>query len=101
MDQPLKLVTEETNAGVKVEIVGDSDVACAVEYELEVQSGGTGNTNRSVQRGKARLLPNQKVTVAKAMIGSGPSAEWQARLLVKPCSGPSYEESVSEQGFGH
>ena len=95
LEQPLKLVTEDTDAGVQVLVVGNSDIACAVAYELEVQSGGAGNTNRSMQRGKARLLPNQKITVVKALIGSGSSMEWKARLLVRPCSGLPYEESTT------
>lgn len=101
MDQPLKLVIEETDTGAKVQIVGDSELACAVEYELEVQGSGARKANRSVQRGKARLLPNQKIVVATAMIGSGRSREWNARLLVRPCNGPSYEQSASAHGSRH
>lgn len=94
LEQPLKLVTEETDTGVKVLIVGGSDVSCAVEYELEIQSGGDGSANHSMQRGKARLLPNQEIIVAKALIGSGSSTEWNARLLVRPCTGLPYEVSA-------
>lgn len=97
LEHPLKLVTEDTDTGVKVLIVGSSNVACAVEYELEVQSGGVGNANRSVQRGTARLMPNQKITVAKTSLRLTAPVTWNARLLVQTCEGTNYEMTSSSK----
>lgn len=91
LDRPLQLIAEPTESGVNVVILGDSEVECVVEYELLVQGGKSGNGNRSVQRGRARLLPRQKVVVAKTSLGATASAAWNARLQVKSCKGMSYE----------
>lgn len=90
MDRPLQLVAEPTESGVNVMVVGSSDVECLAEYELIVQGGKSAN-NRSIQRGKAHLLPSKKIIVAKTSLGVTAPAVWTARLLVKGCEGTSYE----------
>jgi hypothetical protein len=91
LERPLQLIAEPTQSGVSISIVGDSDAECVVEYELLVEGGQPGNGNRSVQRGKAHLLPNRKIVVAKTSLGMAATPAWNARLLVKACDGNSYE----------
>jgi hypothetical protein len=40
------------------------------------------------------LLPNHEITVAKATVGTSPSSGWNAKLLVRPCTGSPYEKSA-------
>jgi hypothetical protein len=91
MDKPLQLVTREDAAGVHVAVQGLSQLDCRVQYELHIESGPQGGMNRSVQRGRAQLVPGQKLVVAKVTLGPGPGNEWKARLVVQDCRGEQYE----------
>lgn len=88
---PIRLVTSPTSGAVQLEVVGQVAAQCDAAYELEV-SGGSGGSNRSVQRGAARLRPGGPVTLAKVTLSTPPGGEWMARLKVERCNGPAYEE---------
>ena len=84
--QPLHLQVEPAGDQVIIQLVGSSQVACEVEYVLEVSSGPG---NRSVNRGKAAFQPGKTVTIATVRV-NGPLVT--ARLNVSGCAG-NYSES--------
>jgi hypothetical protein len=85
---PVELVTQATQTGVDIRVVGRSDVAADVRYTLEVQAG---SGNRSTQSGNAHLLPGaQPVTLVTLRVGSGGASDWTATLRVTGADGTSY-----------
>lgn len=86
---PITLVTEATPEGVVVQVVGRSATPVDVAYALEVTSGPPGS-NRSTQRGSARLRPNERVVLLTTRLGGSAGRDWQALLTVTPGSGEPY-----------
>ena len=74
-------------------VVGHSPVQCDAIYALEVTNGAAGASNRSVQRGTARLRPGIGATVATLTLATASHEAWTARLKVDPCgSARTYTE---------
>ena len=92
---PLHLVTEPAGSGVRVRVVGESVVACEVHYVLEVANDSAAGSNRSVQRGAARLRPGVAATVATLTLANAGSKAWTARLKADRCEGgQAYDETA-------
>ena len=98
VNQPLNLVAAQVGTEVRFAVEGESATACEVSYELQIESGANRNRNQSVQRGRAQLLPGQKIVVARATVRTMPSSEWNARLEVLSCDGNRYELHRSGDG---
>lgn len=97
--RPLHLVSEPNGSGVRLRIVGHSAVGCDASYTLEVSNQSGAGSNRSVQRGTARLQAGaEPVTIATTTLGHAAAAGWTARLSVRSC-GPDlhYEEVAGAQ----
>ena len=85
---PVELVTEPTETGVDIRVIGQSDVAADVRYTLEVQAG---SGNRSTQSGNAHLLPGaDAVTLITLRVGASGRPGWTATLRVRTADGASY-----------
>lgn len=89
--RPLQLQVDDSGSQVVVRLVGESPTTFAGSYALEVTGGSSGGSNRSVQRGTARLLPGQSVTVATLRLRNSTDARWTARLHVTPAVGAAYD----------
>ncbi len=89
--RPLTMRVDEDGSATVVNLIGISDYACSVSYDLEVSQGG----NRSIQRGVARLHPGLTTTVATVRLAPHPL---YARLAVKPCGLKEYEETFGRPG---
>lgn len=87
---PLRLVADQVDAGVRLQVIGSSPVACDASYKLQVVGGAGGN--RSVQSGKARLAPGKQVVIATTTLGNRASEQWSATLSVDACDGKRYEQ---------
>ena len=92
---PLHLVTEPVGSGIRIRVVGHSAVACDARYSLEVSNRSGGGSNRSVQRGAARLRPGVVSNVATLTLGNAAPGSWSARLVVDPCGTARRYEEVS------
>lgn len=95
-ERPIRLVSEEIAGGVRLQVVGASDVPVEASYSLEVSGGGAGGTNRSVQRGTASLRPGQSATLVTLTLKNG-QADWSATLEVDPADGAPYEQVASSR----
>jgi len=90
---PIRLEAEPFESGIRLRVVGHSEIECAAEYELEVSASAGGN--RSVQRGSARLQPGREAVLATTTLGL--SDGWSASLRVVSCDGKRY---VQKEGGG-
>ncbi len=88
---PVRLAVEPAGEGVRLTVIGESDVAMTARYSLEVVASEGGN--RSVQRGEARLRPGATATLATVTLGHA-GRGWSAMLKVSPEGGAPYERSV-------
>jgi hypothetical protein len=89
--RPLQLQVDDGGSQVIIRLVGESPTAFAASYELEVTGGSSGSSNRSMQRGTARLQPGRSVTVATLRLRNSADANWTARLHVTPSVGAAYD----------
>ena len=88
---PIRLAAEPVGEGVRLSVIGDSDVAMTARYSLEVVASEGGN--RSVQRGEAHLQPGRAATLATVTLGQA-GRGWSAILKVSPEGGAPYERSA-------
>lgn len=90
--RPLRLVTEQLGAEVRFRVVGEAAGPCDASYVLTVANRAAAGSNRSIQRGAARLRPGAATTLATATLRAAPGS-WSATLAVRGC-GPDavYEE---------
>ena len=86
--RPVVLVVAPVSDGVELRVVGHAATAVEARFSLEVKGGG----NTSVQRGVARLTPDQSATLVHLKLGPSAREDWQARLLVDLDSGGSYQQ---------
>ncbi len=86
---PIALIAEEVPTGVVLRVVGDSAEPVDAAYSLEVANASGGN--RSVQSGRARLRPNERVVLLTAQFGGDAQTGWRAILRVTPTVGAAYE----------
>jgi len=92
--RPLHLVTEPIGADIRIRVVGESAVACEANYVLEVSNKSATGSNRSVQRGAARLRPGAEATFSTVTLVDAVSRHWTARLSVHSCGrGERYDEA--------
>jgi hypothetical protein len=89
--RPLQLQVDDSGSQVIIRLVGESPTAFAASYELEVTGGSSGSSNRSIQRGTARLQAGQSVTVATLRLRNSTQTRWIARLHVTPSAGAAYD----------
>ncbi|PWG01909.1 curli-like amyloid fiber formation chaperone CsgH [Sphingosinicella humi] len=89
---PIRLAAEPVGEGVRLTVIGDSDVAMTARYSLEVVASEGGN--RSVQRGEAHLQPGRAATLATVTLGQADRG-WSAILKVSPEGGAAYERSAA------
>ena len=85
---PIRLVVEQSEHGVLLQVIGLTKTACHASYALEVNGGG----DRSTQRGTARLQPNAPVTLVTLKLASRDGRGWSAKLSVDSCNGEKYEQ---------
>lgn len=90
-DRPVTLAIIESDADVLVRVIGRSREVLEARYTLEVSSG-TGQGNRSVQSGRARLLPDAEVGLITLRLGGAARTGWAVTLRVDTDRG-SYEIS--------
>lgn len=93
---PLRLSAEPVDAGIRLQVIGLSPVACEARYELEVAAAGGGN--RSVQRGSVKLRPGHKVVLSTTTLGRKGAVGWSATLRVDSCDGRHFEEVKHGEG---
>jgi hypothetical protein len=92
--RPIVLRTEPAGDGISITVVGLSDIAVNARYELEAFGGPPGKSNKSIQKGAARLKPGAPVTLITLRIANVKSGAWGATLRVQPLGGSSYEETA-------
>ena len=88
-DRPVRLITERTDNGIRVRVVGESPVDVSVHYRLEL---GGGSGNRISQGGAATLEGGAEPTTLANIRMSGTSVE--GRLIVELESGGGYEQPI-------
>jgi hypothetical protein len=91
---PIRLVSEPSGEGIRLRVLGASDKPLEATYLLEASGGPTGTSNKSVQRGTARLPPGVPVTLVTLTLGNTRNGSWSARLYVSPSQGDPYEMSA-------
>ena len=89
---PIRLVSEPVAGGIRLQVVGASDLPVEAAYSLEVTSGAA-SRNRSLQRGTARLAPGVPAILVTLTLGD--AAGWTAVLKVTPETGAPYEQTQS------
>lgn len=97
-DTPIYLTQERIGDGVRVQVRGLSDAVYEAAYSLEVRSGSSAGSNRTLNRGRVRLEPRKPVTLMAVTLGNLRSGSWEARLKVEPLDAPSYEEVQTSSG---
>jgi hypothetical protein len=90
-DRPLHLDIANDGGVLVIKLVGESPTPWSALYELEVSGGAPAASNRSVQRGSARLQPGRPATVATVRLGSVAGKSWTAHLNVRPSNGAPYD----------
>lgn len=88
---PISLSAETGPAGVVLRVIGESATPVDAVYSLQVTNASGGN--RSTQRGRVSLRPNQRAVLLTSRLGGVAQAGWRAVLLVTPASGEPYEIS--------
>lgn len=88
---PIRLLVERNGGTVVVNVVGEAQEAFEADYALEVSSPNGGGSNRSIQRGRARLAAGQSATFIQLRVSAAPQSDWSARLLVTPVGALPYE----------
>ena len=91
--RPIRMQVDRAGGKLAIAVVGAVSSPCEASYALEVTSGGSGNVNRSIQRGSARLQPGEPARLLSVRLGGAAAAGWSAKLSVSGC-GPDYEESL-------
>lgn len=92
--RPIHLVTAVSGTGMRVKLVGASPVQCDASYVLEVWNGSTAGSNRSVQRGAARIRPGIETNIVTMNLAGTDPQRWAVRLRVVPCgTSVPYEET--------
>ncbi|WP_375402180.1 curli-like amyloid fiber formation chaperone CsgH [uncultured Sphingomonas sp.] len=86
---PISLSTETVPAGVVLQVIGESATLVDAAYSLEVTNASGGN--RSTQRGRVSLRPNQRAVLLTSRLGGDAQAGWRAVLVVTPTFGQPYE----------
>ena len=86
---PISLVAETAPTGVVLRVIGESVTPVDAAYSLEVTNASGGN--RSTQRGRASLRPNQRAVLLTSRLGGDAQTGWSAVLLVTPACGQPYE----------
>lgn len=87
--QPIQLVAEPVDEGVRVRVVGSSHSPYAASFVLEVNGGG----NRSVHNGSVNLSGGDTVTLSTVTLGNLAPGHWRAHLRVEPQAGQGYEQT--------
>lgn len=88
--QPIKLVSESTDSGISLQVVGTSPTIYSADYTLEVTSGDAGG-NRNSQSGSVTLRPNEQVVLLTTRLGGAAGRRWRALLTVTPHGASSYQ----------
>lgn len=88
--RPVALEVEQDERGVRLNVVGTTDVETEVRYELEVDSGAG---NRVRQASSARLIPGKPQRLSTVAIGS---KQYRARLVVQT-DGGSYQSLLTSK----
>ncbi|GAA4768728.1 hypothetical protein GCM10023219_13420 [Stakelama sediminis] len=91
--RPITLLVSQQQDSVELRVVGQSPEAVQAHYTLEVSGGDKSNSNRTVQRGSARLKPDQAVVLMTLKLGAAGGRHWHAVLKVEPEHGKAYELS--------
>jgi hypothetical protein len=91
---PIQLVQEPSTNGIRLVVRGSARELVEARYSLEVSSSAGLSSNRSVQSGIARLLPNTAVTLLTVQLAEAQPGEWYARLRVEPLGGTAYEQAI-------
>lgn len=86
--RPIRLEAHADNGGIELHVIGETERQVAARYALEVANGAG---NRSRQSGQARLVPGTAVLLLRVRLSNSTSQEWEARLVVEPGEGASYE----------
>lgn len=81
------MVTTPVADGIRVQVIGTSDVNYEASFTLETESGG----NRSVHRGSASFGGSAPVLLSTVTFGTVADGPWRAHLRVEPRGGPPYE----------
>ena len=86
--EPIMLVAEPVEEGVRVKVVGAPQHDLEATFSLEV----TGAGNQSRHNGSASLRGGETVTLSTVTLGTAGPGQWQARLAVRLEDGKSYEQ---------
>ena len=88
---PIRILAEPVATGVRVLVVGASDVGYDATFSLEVSSGG----NHSFHHGSATLSGGDRTVLSSATFCFAEGRTWNARLLVEPRGGLPYQLLLS------
>lgn len=95
MARPLWLDAKSTGEANILRLRGSSAVPCSARYELEINTGPDGHSNRSVHRGVARLRPGPSITIVNLKFSNSDDNNLSARLAVESCNNSQYEEILT------
>ncbi len=86
-DHAVRMESTLSGDAAEISLIGRSDQALTVEYELEVEG-----RSRTRHRGKTSLAAGQRAVLSKVRIDT--DGDWCARLTVSQSDGASYEETA-------
>lgn len=92
---PINVGMATYGSDIKLTVTGASNSPLEATYALDVTSNSVGGDNRSVQRGRVRLVPGKKVTLITLNLGNLRSGKWAATLQVEAVGGGSYRQDLS------
>jgi hypothetical protein len=90
---PIFMAAEPVPGGIRIQVIGASDVEYEAAFTLETECGG----NRTVHRGVASLSGSASVVLSTVNLGTTADRPWNALLRVDPQSGASYELVASNR----